>query len=396
MRISNDQAIQAGAAAGLAAQREAKEQRHLFGPVADFLCLGGASLLLLPIVFALPEKEFSPAFEAVFFAVAYIINYPHFAFSYQVFYEGFQCKAFGPDNDATLRARYVFAGIVVPVALAAFFAYSMTFGDARLLGYGANLMGFLVGWHYVKQGYGMLMVDAALKRQFFNDAEKRILLTNCYAVWALAWLLINSIMSERALWAIQYSMFHIPPLVLDAGVCVAFATTAMTVGALIKKWRANGGSLPVSGVVAYLVSLYLWLLVMHWNVLWLLMVPTLHSLQYLVVVTRYRINRFKDGAAADEPARPALLQRFFRRRYQLRYACFFALGIILGYIGFWGAPEFLQAFVPYDRAAFGGTAFLFVFWIFINVHHYFLDNVMWRSQNPDVRRYLFAPVSSEN
>jgi hypothetical protein len=31
-----------------------------------------------------------------------------------------------------------------------------------------------------------------------------------------------------------------------------------------------------------------------------------------------------------------------------------------------------------------------MFWIFINVHHYFLDNVMWRRENPDTGKYLFG------
>jgi hypothetical protein len=33
---------------------------------------------------------------------------------------------------------------------------------------------------------------------------------------------------------------------------------------------------------------------------------------------------------------------------------------------------------------------VFLFYIFINVHHYFLDNVMWRRGNPDVQKHLFA------
>jgi hypothetical protein len=37
----------------------------------------------------------------------------------------------------------------------------------------------------------------------------------------------------------------------------------------------------------------------------------------------------------------------------------------------------------------GSTLFLFTFWIFINIHHYFLDNVMWRRGNPEVSKYLF-------
>jgi hypothetical protein len=31
-----------------------------------------------------------------------------------------------------------------------------------------------------------------------------------------------------------------------------------------------------------------------------------------------------------------------------------------------------------------------MFYIFINVHHYFLDNVMWRRGNPDVQQYIFG------
>jgi hypothetical protein len=29
--------------------------------------------------------------------------------------------------------------------------------------------------------------------------------------------------------------------------------------------------------------------------------------------------------------------------------------------------------------------------MWINIHHYFIDNVIWRRDNEDVRKYLFAP-----
>lgn len=386
MVISGNQPLEASGSLGRALGQEADRQRYLFGPLTDFLCLGGISFVLLPIMFMLPAREFSPAVGAIALGIAHFINHPHFAFSYQIFYEGFLRKAFGPDNDAALRARYIFAGILVPVGLTVFFAYSIIFGDARLLGRGANLMGFLVGWHYVKQGYGMLMVDAALKRCFFDDAEKKVLLINSYAVWALAWLLANSILSERVIWGIQFYMFPIPTLVLLAGFVVAVTTTVMVLSTLIAKQR-RGDGLPLNGVVAYFVSLYLWLLLTRLNVLWLLIVPALHSLQYLTVVARFRMNKDRSRSNADEPVRPKPLGWILRRRF---IAAFAALGLILGYVGFWGAPKFLQATIPYDQEVFGATVFLFVFWMFINVHHYFLDNVMWRRTNPEVAKYLFA------
>ena len=70
-------------------------------------------------------------------------------------------------------------------------------------------------------------------------------------------------------------------------------------------------------------------------------------------------------------------------------ALFVLLGAILGVLGFWVIPIFLQVLVTYDADTFGTGMFLFIFFIFINVHHYFLDNVMWRRENPDMRRYLF-------
>lgn len=387
MGLSYDQVISASATAGSGTNLSAKRKRYLYGPVIDFLGLGGVSVVLFPIMLLLPQKEYSLTVGAIAVALTHVLNHPHFAFSYQIFYYGFRQKAFGSSYDAVLRARYIFAGIVVPIALLAFLLGCLIYGNARILGYGANLMGFLVGWHYVKQGYGMLMVDAALKRQYFGDTEKKILLVNSYAIWGLSWLTLNELASEKDLWGIQYYMFHIPPLVLAAVTVIVIVTSTLAGSVLIKKWRVNGGSLPAGGVVAYLVSLYLWQLLARWNLLWLLLVPALHSLQYLTVAARYRANRFRGESGTHKTAATG---RVILHGYQWQFIGFVAVGVALGYLGFWLAPSFLQVAMPYDRAIFGPTVFLFAFWVFINVHHYFLDNVMWRSQNPDVRKYLFA------
>ena len=159
---------------------------------------------------------------------------------------------------------------------------------------------------------------------------------------------------------------------------------------MAKRWRANGGSLPINGVVAYIVSLYLWTLLMRLNPLALLIIPVLHSLQYLVVVARYQINRERAHAGSSGPSGSDALGRIFGGGYKVRVAVFGGLGLVLGYLGFWGGPELLNAVVPYEKAILGSTVFLFMIWVFINVHHYLLDNVMWRSENPEVRKHLFA------
>ena len=125
------------------------------------------------------------------------------------------------------------------------------------------------------------------------------------------------------------------------------------------------------------------------NSSWLLFVPALHSVQYLAVVWRYQLGYERDRPGAGEPLGSVLTSSIASKKYHLNMALFVILGAVLGAIGFWAIPIFLQVIVAYDAGIFGTTMFMFIFFIFINVHHYFLDNVIWRRENPDMRRYLF-------
>jgi hypothetical protein len=64
--------------------------------------------------------------------------------------------------------------------------------------------------------------------------------------------------------------------------------------------------------------------------------------------------------------------------------------VVLGLLGFWLLPLLAGLYVTYDRAEYGPHLFLFLFSIFINIHHYFIDNAMWRKENPHTLKHLFA------
>lgn len=369
------------------APKAAAPQKYLFGPVADFLMLGGSAFLILPVLFLVPLEYEGPVAATMVF-VAYLVNYPHFAHSYQLFYRNFGRKVTGDGYDRSLQLRYIFAGIVVPLVMAGFFAYGAAAANTRLLGYATNAMFFFVGWHYVKQGYGMLMVDAVLKRKFFDDRDKKVLLVNSYAVWILAWLQTNTAVTQGKYYGLDYYTFAAPSWVTDIAMLAAVASTTATLLMLVNRWRKNGGGLPYNGLVAYVASLYLWILIARVNPLWLLIVPALHSLQYLAVVWRYQTNVERDSSDAESDPQPKILS-FLGPLYRFRLVGFIVGGTALGYLGFWLIPSALTALIPYDRQVLGSSLFFFIVLIFINVHHYFLDNVMWRRGNPEVSRYLF-------
>ena len=351
-------------------------RRHLNGPVADFLLLGGGSLLaLLGLRWVMGDAAWAGAWSAgTTLALANIVNNPHFAHSYQLFYRDFGAKL--TTYPADLRLRYWLCGVVAPLALVGFMWWAVAGRHPYALGQATNAMFFLVGWHYVKQGYGMAMVDAAFKRAFYTAAEKAALLRNAYAVWLLSWILLNRMLGGVAshYWGVQYAFIDVPgPLAWAAGA----AALGCGLEVAWRLWRRHrrGDAIAWNGLLAYAASGYVWLMVR--DPVLALWVPLFHSLQYLAVVWRYERNR-------QQVLRPHEMLP------ELRLAGFYAVGLGLGYLGFWLLPRFLNRHVHYDYAMFGTGLFFFLFWIFINVHHYFLDTVMWRKGNPDVQRYLFA------
>lgn len=158
---------------------------------------------------------------------------------------------------------------------------------------------------------------------------------------------------------------------------------------MAEHWSAKG-PLPVNGIIAYFTSIHAWLMFITINPIWGLMVPALHSLQYLVVVGRFQLNHERDRLKDDGYKPRSLDRRLFGDRAAPHLVMFFLLAGMLGWMGFWGLPGILDALVPYDNLNLTPTLFLFLSWTFINVHHYLMDNVMWRRENRNMKKYLFG------
>ena len=324
---------------GVSSERpSAKPAGYLFGPVTDFLLLGGGSVIACALIALFFPNVLSKSGEAALIGLLMLtINQPHFAHSYQMFYRNFRAKAFGTEYPSELRWRYVNAGLVVPAALIAFLALGIASGSARLLSYGANLMFFLVGWHYVKQGYGILIVDSVQKRTTFDAGTKTLFRINGYACWLVAWFGLNHALAKANPYlGITYYTLPLPDAAYSAAVIVAACTTCATFAVLAQAWRQSR-TLPWNGVVAYLSTLYLWVIFVRFNPLVLVVVPTFHSLQYLAVVWRYQINA--GYADTVRQGGQSTLGRLLPTSTKGRFVLFVLFGVLLGYLGFMGVPR---------------------------------------------------------
>lgn len=357
--------------------------RGLFGPWADVLLLGGGSLFAMLALAALHLETAGIAKLSVLMLVlANFVNHPHFAFSYQLFYGSWGDVKQGvmpPD----LRRRWWIAGVIAPVLLALGLVTGALLsidGKGWMLGLTLTLMGLLVGWHYVKQGFGMAMVDAALKKRYWPAATRKALLINAYACWGAAWTLGSAGSLARTFWGV-FSIDYLIPGALTVGAClIACMTTvwcAIAVFRCVSQWRQQQfgwKQLPVAGLVAYLITLYLWLGLVGRDAAFALVIPFFHSLQYITVVSRYKVNEANAGHWKNK-----------------RLVYFVLNAALLGALGFWllpGLGDYLRmGEIPaYNR---GAALFIACAWIFINVHHYFIDNVLWRQGNPKVKQFLF-------
>ena len=358
----------------------------------DFLTLGGGSLVVLGALAAFwPRDDAARAILAsTALVLAFFLTYPHVAHSYQLFYKDFPSKAFSPES--ALAPRYRLAGVLVPAAMVVFFALALAGDSLALLGLAGNVTLLMSGWHYAKQGFGILMLDAARKGVRFSAGERRRLLWNTHLIWVTFWLMINDTLVKQELWGITYYLIDVPESVRSAMLGVVVLSALVVGYDFLRKWRVER-TLPVNGIVAYAATVYAWVLIGRFDPVLLLVVPLFHGLQYLSVVWRYRLN--VEGERLGTPARPARSAASgerggsWLRTAPAGLALFAAAGGVLGAAVFWGAPAALDSLVGYDRAIFGAALFFFIGWTFVGIHHAVMDNVIWRRENPESRRYLF-------
>lgn len=365
----------------------AAEQRSIFHPVADFFAVGGFSFVLLGLGFLIGNeklKEIDSNIAYFAFGLSFFINFPHFAYSYQLLYRDFFGKLRNEALSRANRFRYFFAGIIAPVLLIACLGWAIIVQDKILLGYAVNVMFFSVGWHYIKQGFGILVVLSGRQKIYFKRPERLLLLGHAYAVWIYSWLKVNLYANERVFTGFPYSTFDVPDSLIPLSRTILLALGVALAISMMLKFVSLRRLPPISAFTGYLCALYPWLLFPYVNILLLYLVPALHSLQYLVFVWKLESEKVKEQTAADKEAN----QEERQRKYRLQLGLFIVLGVVLGIAGFNAIPNTLDNLTPFYKAALGAPIFIFAFHIFINIHHYFIDSAIWRRDNPDLK-YLF-------
>jgi hypothetical protein len=368
----------------------------------DFWLLGGASLLVWFLMFATQGFRAAWAIDQHFknltvttASLSLLVNYPHFLVSYKLAYS----------RGRTFITTHWWQLLVVPALMIATFAFayayydvpasqlspvSMLSRDLTRFGNNArvfsgprlgdllfaltfNVMIFTVGWHYTKQVFGCMMVYSYFDRYKFSPRQRTITKYALLSIWWLNFAQGNQAGAQNNFSQFKYYSFDLPDILVPiATFIVAMGVLLVAYEVFWKNYKERGETPSVNMVVPFAALYVWWLPITRQYEFYFLLTPFFHSLQYLAFVYKMEDTRLR---GMDHP--------------EIR-GTILAFAIVLAG---WLAFEFVPNEVDTVLGTFNAWQMFFFFtaaMLFINIHHYFIDNVLWRFKDPEIQKYLLA------
>lgn len=333
---------------------------------SDAFVIGGLSILAFVglIVFG----DHLSVLDIFSFAMimAIFVNGPHFLISYLLFYRLARTRVF---REASL---FVVAFVVPGVILIALITAGIS-GESTYLIAALFVMFFMVGWHYVRQGFGILLVYAANDRNFFSVLERRVIKWSLYALWMGSFFNIFSAGGlTKEYWGLKYMVPEIPLFLPKLFSLLAILSILPIIGTFFFRYKRGVRDNPV-GLTGLFIQ-YLWLLPSLKHPQFLLVIPLFHSLQYLLFAGNV-VNNYERVRSPNSILKNTLLY-------------WWGAAFILAALLFEVIPKFLDSAIGAPQGLDMPHFFLIGFILFINIHHYFIDAVLWKREFGLVRPYL--------
>ena len=331
-------------------------------PVADLLLVGGLSIIALVPLLVSGRRDLVLVGAGAQAWIAAAINMPHFMASYRLIY-----------RSREMVRRHMWASVYVPAILLAYMALALWEAPTSkvfVIIFVAVASAYLA-WHYTGQVWGMMASFAYLEGLRFDDRERFLVRTSLriLLVWHVSWFLYTQLND-----ASKVRPFY---LLISAGTCVAFVVGLV---GLHRMWRRTGRIPPARSLVAWM-AIFVWYAAMARDPKAIFWIQIFHALQYLAFPIRVEINR---TAAAD--------QDHSVRHVTMHMLMYGAVLLCVSYVAARLLPATAMSVVGNIFGEEPGKVAPILILMFINIHHYFTDGVIWHIRNPEVRRDLFSHV----
>ena len=380
-----------------------------------FLLLGGASLIILAFLGLLMIPQFVmqdnvrlllQSATGLGFTFMLVFSYPHFAWSYKFAYQ--QGGAFILRHHWRLLSYPMLIALLLAVSVG---AWNYPVSNLPLLitidnqlralgidlhwslynGCGQLLLASLficqtvmAGHHYCMQAYGVSLACGEDEGVCLTVSQKRVLRFNLYALWAMNLLSGYTFFAVLNNQSFVYHPAQFPePLNLVSKLIFAISIAAVVANILVPQFKENR-KLPWLAVLP-IVSVWIWLQPFFqpygyqgW------VVPIAHGAQYIYFAYRVENNSF------DPLVESKLSTNWCGRMLYLIVLT--VLVVFLGYAAFISVPVLLDRTKLIANVA--PNFFFLSAFLFISLHHYLVDSVVWK-QDSRARKLLHTNQRSE-
>ncbi|MEP7203154.1 MAG: hypothetical protein ABI894_11120 [Ilumatobacteraceae bacterium] len=338
--------------------------RYFVNAPIDGLLIGGASVVLYALFRLRPELASSPSVASLAATLVWVCNYPHFASTNYRLY-----------HSRSSIAQYPMTSFVTPlmVSAAVIGCYMSPNAVAPMF---IKLYLLWSPYHFSGQTLGITMVYARRSGFVIDGWLRRSLTAFIFLTFLVqnAWAEVGR--HVNPFYGVDYPTLGVPVWLPQTLTKLMWIALAVTIALLIWQIVNSGPRVPWI-VLLPAFTQYVWFVATPAGQ-FAYMVPFFHSLQYLLIAWNVQL---KEGLGER------------RRDPSVRYVWsestrWMTINIVGGYILFWGLPQIGSQF---GKPLVFSTAVILAA---IQIHHFFVDGVIWRLHNPAARSPLTSSLKA--
>lgn len=337
---------------------------YFFNAPVDIFFAGGSSFLLFFLFMIFYTDARTPEVITAAVMLSWVINWPHFSMST---YRLYQNKANVQQYPIT---AYVIPLIVIGGTILAF-AY-----PTMVAPYFVKLFMLWSPYHFSGQTIGITLIYAMRSGIRFNKWERLTLDSFVFGTYLLSTIRAEVSREGYQFYGVKYPSFAVPQWLATAceyGVWIALAAFAT----MVVLWCYKNKRIMPAIVVLPAATQYLWFVQGIYMPSFQEFVPMFHSLQYVLIAWGLQL-KLKMDTKHIPPSKKYAVGESLRW-----FAINVAGGILLFYL------------LPKTGEVFGYTSVFSIAVVYaaIQIHHFFVDGVIWKLKNRTVSHPLTMNIS---
>lgn len=322
----------------------------------DVAVMGGLSTALYGLLWLAGHTARTATVISLGATLVWVINYPHFsATSYRLYRTR--------DN----MRQYPLTAGAIPVLLLAGAWLSLQ-SPTVIAPYFVKFFQIWSPYHFSGQTFGIGMLYARRAGIELTARQRTCLRWFVYSTYLSLIATVETGVRQYQFFGVTYPALGIPQQAADVAQLAMYGLGAATFVLLVAVPAARGRAIAWMSLLPA-VTQFVWFSLGQRLPSFAEFIPAFHSAQYLLVAWSVHLKeRLDEGGAAPSP-------RFVSQES----AQWILANVLGGFVLFWGLPHAATFVGGYDLNL--TTA---VFFAAIQIHHFFVDGVIWKLKNPRV------------